>query len=338
MQRFVTVIVAMLLLGVAAWANPVVPTLINEIQVAPDSLERIELNTRYWPGGFADFSGWQIITNAGTGIVDSGVIATDTGDYVVLDRHNVTGTFSLGDTGDMIILRGAPYESVAVTYPSPFCDLAQCWCPGAGMSVARLAYTVTWPMPDIIYNWYFDATPSFGAQNDDTLGGIFGTVRDQNSQPVCSADVRISGPGGSNDFGTDGAGRYHAHPTGCGVFWVMANKNGQTGAYPDSIHVAQNEFRDSVNITVPYSGAAEPPKVSLKFDWRGNWLRVSAPEPALADLSVVNVSGRVCGRLHEMLAAGETELHPLGALPAGVYLVQGAIGKEKVNRKATVFK
>ena len=154
MHRIVIVLVAALLLVAAAVANPIVPTLINEIQVAPDSLERIELNTRYWPGGYQDFSGWQIITNAGTATVNNGVVATGPDDYVVLDQSNVTGTFSLGDAGDMIILKCAPNESVVVSYPSPLCNLAQCWCPPAGMSVARLVYTVTWPMPDIIYNWY----------------------------------------------------------------------------------------------------------------------------------------------------------------------------------------
>lgn len=338
MKRANVVLTATLLFAAAISANPIVPTLINEIQVAPDSLERIELNTRYWPGGYQDFSGWQVITNAGTAIVNGGVVATDTNDYVVLDRSNVTGVFSLGDVADVIVIKGASYESVAVSYPCTQCNLAQCWRPGAGMSVARLAYRVTWPEPDIIYNWYFDATPSFGAANDDTLGGIFGTVRNQQAQPLCSAQVRISGPGGGNVFWTNGAGMYYAHPTGQGTFWVTASKGGQTGEYSESLAVAQNESRNGIDIIVPYSGATEPPAVSLKLDWRGGWLRVSAAGPTQADLSMVNASGRVCGRLRTLLAAGETELHPLAVLPDGVYLVQGRIGKEKVNRKVTVFK
>jgi hypothetical protein len=326
------------MLCLAAGANPIIPTLINEIQVAPDSFERIEVNTRYWPGGALDFSGWRITTRAGTATIDSGVIASDTDSYVVLDRHNTTGTFSLADDYDVIVLQGAPYESVAVSYPGTQCNLAQCWRPPAGMSVARLTYAVTWPMPDIIYNWYFDATPSFGAANDDTLGGIFGTVRNQNAQPLCSAGVRISGPGGGNGFMTDAQGRYSAHPTGQGRFWVTATKGGQTGEYPESVAVAQNEFQDSIDIVVPYSGANEPPAVRLKLDWRGGWLRVTAAGPTQAELRTVNASGQVCGRLRATLAAGETELHPLAVLPAGVYLVQGTIGKEKVNRKVTVFR
>lgn len=338
MHRVVTVLIATLLLVASAAANPIIPTLITEIQVAPDSLERIELNTRYWPGGYQDFSGWQIITNAGTAVVDSGVVATGPDDYVVLNRSNVTGTFSLGDAGDVIVLKSAPNESVVVSYPSPSCNLAQCWCPPAGMSVARIVHTVTFPEPDIIYNWYFDATPSFGAANDDTLGGIFGTVRNQQAQPLCSAVVRIAGPGGGSAYWTDAQGRYAAHPTGQGTFWVTASKGGQSGEYPDSVHVAQNEFRDSINIIVPYSGTSELPTVRLTLDWRGGWLRVSADGPVRADLVAVNASGRVCGRLHTLLTAGETELHPLAVLPAGVYLVQGTIGKENVNRKVTVFK
>ena len=337
MKRVVTVFVATLLLGAAAEANPIVPTLINEIQVAPDSLERIELNTRYWPGGYQDFSGWQIITNAGTAVIDNGVVATGPDDYIVLDRNNVTGTFSLGDAEDVIILRGGPSD-VEVSYPSAQFTHAQCWCPPAEISVARIVHWVTLPEPAIIYRWYFDATPSFGAQNDDTLGGIFGTVRNQNAQPLCSAEVRISGPGGGNVFWTNGAGMYYAHPTGRGTFWITATKGGQTGEYPESVAVAQNEVRNDIDIIVPYSGANEVPEVRLKMDWRGGWLRVSAGGPTQTDLSVVNASGRVCGRLRTLLTAGENELHPLAVLPAGVYLVQGTIGKEKVNRKVTVFK
>jgi hypothetical protein len=338
MHRVLTVLVAGLLLGAAVEANPIVPTLINEIQVAPDSLERIELNTRYWPGGYQDFSGWQVITSAGTAIIDSGIVATDTDDYVVLDRHNVSGTFSLGDSEDMIIIKGASHESVAVSYPGPFCNLAQCWCPPPGMSVARIVHTVTFPEPDIIYNWYFDATPSFGAANDDSLGGIFGAVLNQQAEPLCSAVVRIDGPGGGSAYWTDAQGHYAAHPTGQGTFWVTATKGGQTGEYPESVAVTQNESRDGIDIIVPYTGANESPAVRLKLDWRGGWLRVSADRPVRADLSVVNAAGRSCGRLRTMLTAGESELHPLSALPAGVYLVQGTIGKEKVNRKVAVFR
>ena len=137
---------------------------------------------------------------------------------------------------------------------------------------------------------------------------------------------------------TDLQGRYSAHPTGAGQFWITASKGGQSGEYSESVAVAQNEARNDVDIIVPYSGANEPPAVRLKLDWRGGWLRVSAAGPTRADLGVVNASGRVCGRLHTLLTVGETELHPLAVLPAGVYLVQGAIGKEKVNRKVTVFK
>lgn len=46
MQR---IIVVMLVAVALAGANPIIATLINEIRVAPDSLEGIEINTRYWP-------------------------------------------------------------------------------------------------------------------------------------------------------------------------------------------------------------------------------------------------------------------------------------------------
>jgi len=338
MHRVVTALAAALLLVAVGAANPIVPTLINEIQVAPDSLERIELNTRYWPGGYQDFSGWQVITDAGTAVVNNGVAANGPDDYVVLDCSNVTGTFHLGDAGDVIVLRGTDNESLTVSYPSVGCDHARCWCPPAGMSVARIVYTVSQPMPDIIYMWYHDATPSFGAANDDTLGGIFGTVRNQQGEPLCSAVVRISWPGGVSGDWTDAQGCYSAHPTGQGTFRVTATIGGQSGEYPDSVFVAQNEFRNGIDITVPYTAANESPAVRLKLDWRGGWLRVSADRPLNAELRVVNAAGQLGRCLRVRLGSGETELRPLGNLPAGVYFVQGNIGKEKVNRKVTVFK
>lgn len=224
-----------------------------------------------------------------------------------------------------------------LSYPGPQ-GWDSCFRPPAGMSCVPHYYYEGPPGDQYLARLWFVAQPTFGGPNTDTSGRISGTVRNQNSQPLCSASVCISGPEGSTSTLSQSDGSYLLDWIGPGTFQVTATKEGHTGEYSDSVVLAENESRSGVDITVPYTGAAEPPKVNLKLDWCGNWLRVSLPEPALADLRTVNVLGRVCGRLHEMLAAGETELHPLGALPDGVYLVQGTIGKEKVNRKVTVFR
>jgi hypothetical protein len=340
MQRFVTVLVAMLLLGVAAWANPIPVAVLSEIQVAPDSEQKLEVNANYYPWIPVDMSGWRIITRSCTATVNQGVVIPDTGVYLVLDQHNLSGTFHLCPDSDEVTILDTSGHQIEdyLSYPAPR-GWECCFRPPAGLScVPHYYFEGIPPYPQYLARLWFVASPTFGGPNPDTAGSISGTVRDQNSQPLCSASVCISGPEGSTTALTQFDGGYVLDWIGPGVFQVTATKGGQTGEYLDSVVLAENEFRSGIDIIVPYSGAAEPPKVSLKFDWRGNWLRVSTPEPALADLRTVNVAGRVCARLHEMLRAGETELHPLGALPAGVYLVQGAIGKEKVNRKVTVFK
>jgi len=341
MQRVATVFVATLLLAAAVHANPIPLAVFSEIQVAPDSAQKLEVNANVYPWVPVDMSGWRIITRTCTATVNEGVIIPDTGVYLVLDQHNLSGTFHLDPDSDeltMVDSSGLQVEDF-LRYPGSQ-SWGACFRPPAGMSCVPHYY---FDSEHYLDRLWFVASPTFGSPNPDTAGSIAGTVVNQNSQPLCSASVCISGPEGSTSTLTQSNGSYRLGWIGPGTFRVTATKQSHTGEYPDSVVLALNEVRSGVNITVPFTGAAEPvgagPRACpLRFDWRGNWLRVSAPEPALADLRVMNVSGRVCARLREMLRVGDTELHPLGALPAGVYLVQGAIGKEKVNRKVTVFK
>lgn len=342
MQRFVTVLVATLLLAAAARANPIMVGLLSEIQVAPDSEQKLEVNSNHDPSIRVDMSGWQVISRACTLTVDSGVVIPDTGMYIVLDSNNLSGSLRLDPDSDEITLQipdsPEPMVMDQVSYPGPQ-GWGSCFRPPAGMSVAPYYYWVGHPGEEYLERlWFVESLPTFGQANPETASSISGRVLDQQAQPVCSAVVSISGPEGSTGVLSGSNGIYVVDWLGPGTFQATATKSGQTGAYQDSVCVTQHGYRDSINITIPLSGVAQPSLVRVRMDWRGNWLRVRLPEPALADLSTVNVAGRVCARLREMLAAGETELHPLGALPAGVYLVQGAIGKEKVNRKVTVFK
>lgn len=338
MQRFVTVLVATLLFVAAAAANPIMVAVLSEIQVAPDSDQKIEVCANYYPWWPVDMSGWQIITRTCTATVNSGVVIPDTGIYVVLDRSNTTGRFHLSPDSDDIIIQSGSSTEDFVSYPGPK-GWGTCFRPPAGMSVAPHYYIVGHPGEEYLERlWFVESLPTFGQANPETAGSISGRVLNQQAQPVCSAVVSISGPEGNTSVLSGSNGIYVVDWLGPGTFQVTATKSGQTGAYQDSVCVTQHGYRDSINITIPLSGVAQPSLVRVRMDWRGNWVRVSAPEPALADLRTVNVAGRVCGRLREMLRVGETELHPLGALPAGVYLVQGAIGKEKVNRKVTVFR
>jgi hypothetical protein len=294
------------------------------------------VNSDCYGEGSVDLSGWQIISRACTLTVDSGVVIPDTGVYIVLDSNNLSGKLHLfPDSDHVTIVAGA--ESIdQMSYPGPQ-TWGTCFSPPAGMSVAPHYYWTGQPGQEYLTRlWFVESLPTFGQPNPETAGSMSGRVFDGHGTGVPNAVVCMSGPEGSLTAVTLSDGSYGFGWLGPGTFQVTATKDSQTGAYPDSVYVSQDHSPDSVNVTIYSLGVAEKSRVEM--DWRGNRLRVSLPEPALADLRTVNIAGRVCGRLHEMLAAGETELHPLSALPSGVYFIQGRIGKEPVNRKAVVFR
>lgn len=234
-----------LLLGVVtvAAANPILASFFSEIQVAPDSLERIEINPRVF-GVPYDLSGCTLVTNAGRAVVAPGTIIYSDTQYLVLDRHNLTGPFHLGDSSDHIWLRGARGGDVwDLLYPSYYGgDASSCWTPPAGMSSA-LVWT-----SDSTVAWYTDATPTFGAPNDDSAGGIYGRVFDQDSHPVSQAWAQISGPyGGAWSLPTGADGRYWFHPTGLGTFWVTATW--QSVTVPTRIRSTLNPMRPAPTLT-----------------------------------------------------------------------------------------
>jgi hypothetical protein len=118
----------------------------------------------------------------------------------------------------------------------------------------------------------------------------------------------------------------------------MATRSGNSGAYPDSVHVGTNESRTGIDITVPLTGEAEyHPVVAARFDWPGKALRIVVAEPALADVKTFNQAGQVRRHQTASLAPGINELDPIADLPAGAYVVQVRIGKESFSRKIVVY-
>lgn len=309
-------------------ANPIPASFFNEIQVAPDSLERLELFPCQFRPPPIDLSGCTLVTRAGRAVIDSGVGIWSDSDYVVIDRHNTTGTFSFGDDSDFVRLRGAQGGDMwGLIYPG------QCFAPPAGMSSA-----LVW-VDDSTTVWYCDPTPTFGAPNDDTAGGISGRVFDADSHPVSRAFACISNARGENYQSTGDDGGYYFHPTGPGTFWVTAQWQTYTGAYPESIQVSLHEARSGVDVYLPVTSVAETaPSTGFRIDWQARKLRIITSRPTFVDLRVVNALGRTCARVRHSVGAGTTDLEPEVALPSGVYLIQGTVGKEKVNRKVTVFK
>jgi hypothetical protein len=342
MKRLVLALsVAAALAWAPAAANPVIATLVNEFQVAPDSHEWLELDTRGWSDPGLDLSGWTVRTRAGVATINSGVVIPDQYSKVIIDRTNTTGTFALADDSDdlHLVSPGGTYD-LALTYPADPARYFCTWRPGPGQSVCRHTYTVGWPDPLLVVAYYFDATPTPGEPNDDSLGGIFGRVTNQLAQPLCSAVVRISNAQGGDYAVTDGAGNYSFAPTGPGTFRVSASRAGYAdGQYPDSVETAPNESRQNIDITLASLNVAESRRrLSSGLEWRKATLTLALSAPAEIDLQAVNMLGRVGGCERSRLSAGVHRLSLLADQPSGVYLVQGRVGAEPVRRRIAIVR
>jgi len=171
----------LVLLCVPVSANPVLETLINEFQVAPDSLERVELHPIDWMSLPFDLSGCRLVTSAGTAIIDTGIVIESESSFVVLGRANVTGPFGLADdSGPIVLLEdGNSWPLDSVFYAGSRTDWP--WTPPPGTSSGLHTWMEYYPEPTRCFVWYIDSTPTFGSTNDDTASAIRGRILDPNS-------------------------------------------------------------------------------------------------------------------------------------------------------------
>lgn len=250
---------ALLCLAGTAAANPIMVVMYSEVRVAPDSLEAIELYPYENVVCPLDLSGYRIVTGAGTVIVDSGVVLEDS-TCLVLDRSNTTGTFSLGDSCDSIVIQdpqGWPIGGGQLRYPGYHYD-GPGFTPGRGLSAALFQRYVPGIEPYYWYQWYTDSTPTLGSRNDDTLGRISGRVLDDRGWPLVSAQVLLRNRQGYEYTYTDSGGRYSVWPLGPGVYEVSAWKPGHlNGLFPDSVRLGVNRQVDTVDIWLYRVGVAE---------------------------------------------------------------------------------
>jgi hypothetical protein len=330
-------LVCLLFAAAVVAANPVVEYFFSEIQVAPDSLERIEFhmysNARPYP---VDLSGWSLTTNAGVAIIDSGIVLQDSTDFAVIRRDNVTGPFALGDDSDDIRL-GEPYGG------SDHYEYGRYgWTPPAGMSVAIYTHWEgIWPYEYLVGDWYLDSTPTFGAPNDDRLGGLAGRVLDRFGQPLENCWVRLQNARGNGGVACDSTGRYVVSPLGPGTYEVSAHSDSTylPAYYPESVSIEVNGWRDSINMTVYPAGVAEESgrATSQCFTHqRGRSLVLNADRPGMAFVSVYDNLGRVRISEKVTLASGSNEL-ALPGLSSGVYFANCRFGVRTLNTKFVLY-
>ncbi|MEO0226189.1 MAG: carboxypeptidase regulatory-like domain-containing protein [candidate division WOR-3 bacterium] len=215
-------------------ADPIKLTYINEVRVAPDSLEGIEIAV-YPVRNIVDVRGWQIRTRAGLATISSSVLPDS---FVLINRTNLIGPFGLNDTTDSITLYQNSLIRDGLGYrnsrPSPFA------------TAARFNQRFFYPETLQVVRTYIDLTPTFGQANDD-YGSITGMVRDQNGTPVEGATVEAHGP--LDDAYTYSrynpyAGLYYLHGLSKCKYLMTASKPGYTShTYPDSVTIgAQVNF------------------------------------------------------------------------------------------------
>lgn len=336
-SRIVLALLVLLCLAVTAAANPIVVVMYSEVRVAPDSLEAIELYPYENVVCPMDLSGYRIVTHAGTAFIDSGVVLEESS-FVVIDRSNTTGTFSLGDSCDRVEIldqSGWPIGVAPLQYPDGLYD-SPAFVPEPGLSAALYQRWVNrWPDPFFWYRWYIDSTPTFGSGNDDTLGRISGRVLDDRGLPVYGAWVTMRNRHGTDYTYTDSSGRYSIFPVGPGVYELIAQKTGHLpGVFPDSVRLGTNQQVDTVDIWLYRVGVEEvrawtPPGYPSA-------LAIEADRAGSADVRIYDVSGREAWRRAVDLKPGRN-LVRLGAyLRTGNYFVRVRFDGQTYRGKLTM--
>ncbi|MBM3332533.1 hypothetical protein FJY68_11920 [candidate division WOR-3 bacterium] len=318
-------------IGILA-ANPFMEYIeVSEFQTAPQWFERIELRSVLNPDRYPfEIGGSQIVTNAGTAIVDSGVRFETWSTLVVLDSTNTGGTFSLGDDSDYIrthLSNGNATFDWEVSYPG------RSWVPPRGTSASRAGF------------YYIDVSPTFGAWNDDAGGGIWGHVRDQDSA-LNSAIVRVKSTYGYGTLALGtyrdslyGAGYFGLKPTGPGRFVVTVERSGYLPyTYPESIELAANEGRE-LDIHLERAGVSEEgtgSSISIGLHQLGRTLVLNSGRPGTTLVSVYDDLGRLRMSERVALVVGQNEL-ALPSLSSGVYFANCLFGERALNTKFVLY-
>jgi hypothetical protein len=161
--------------------------LINEFQVAPYDLERVEL--RYLEGSPWDtifsvnisLENTRVSTPAGVAYVDTNISIVGNAE-VSIDRSVLTGDFWLPDDSGFVSFDDL-YQSIS--YPESYAPT-----PPSYYSAAKFHCYILNGEYHLMTDWYIDATPTPGAPNDDYPGCIVtGAVYDILDEPLPGALV-----------------------------------------------------------------------------------------------------------------------------------------------------
>lgn len=231
-------------------ANPIMEAYINEIQVSPDSLERIEI---YNPDdSIMDISNTQIITSAGIAIVNESTYISAYS-YIIIDSTNTQGVFSLDNESDSIAIGGS---SVVGIYQYPLLPAGPINGPTPPYNGSVALFTQYIGDPYNHSNWYIDSTPTFGSANND-WSSISGFVLDQDSNLAVFQEISASGPMGGLNYYPHNIQPYSLRGLGIGKYWVQARLGYNWYPYPESIELGYNEHLTGYDIIFPFVAIQE---------------------------------------------------------------------------------
>ena len=169
--------------------NPSLPFYINEIMVAPDSLEFAEMGSEF----YQDMTGFKVITRSDTVQFKDGIVV-DWGEIIVLDTSVLMGHLSLNDDMDTIkIVDPEGRDGYLFFNYSPSPSYGSCYSavtPPGGLSAALFDSGDGF----FAHYYYMDSTPTPGLPNDDRDGEnrLYGLVLDQETGlPVSGATVYL---------------------------------------------------------------------------------------------------------------------------------------------------
>lgn len=219
------------------WADPIVPTVINEVLIDQDSLAHIELKVE---PGFSSFHMDSILTSR----EKRTEVNWDDGIFQIVNNLLINRDYETIEVYGMMEYSTPLYRSISI-YPSKF-------PPGASRSLI-------WYQPDIHdYHRYWDFTPTFGFPNDD-CGFVWGKVTDNEGKDLLGAMVKAVGPydQDADDYEEWGERKYEL-ALAVGKYYLTAEAEGyKTQVYPESVEIKDGD-RIRIDFSLSPLGIEEP--------------------------------------------------------------------------------
>lgn len=348
-MRFFKIFLVTSILISLDYANPIFISYINEIQAAPDSLQRIELHAIPSFGGGINLGGWTIHTQAGVATINPNVFLPADG-YVTIDATNTTGVFQINENNDFVSLySNNGYLIQSVSWPTLQVNWNHAPAPPVGGSICL------YRNPDYYFdlyldvmNWYIDSTPSFNMANND-YSIISGRLLNSQGQGCVNCYVSADGRNGHARNVSDNQGYYNLLGLGEGKYWITVwryqNQNFvQIGNYPESVYVGYSQQISNININLPISSIKEDNasiianSIFFPNPFHSNSkISFSLPFEDYVRFSIYDIKGSLLKTLfNQRLTAGhyQTQLD----LNPGIYILIINFGRHNYVRKLIIVK